>query len=88
MNQPSLHSPNPVVRLYRESPRYLHITPALEFACWGVVLLVPLLRLVNGPAVTNDQFVVQVALFTLTICGALGLRIYNWRTSQEGTGDP
>lgn len=52
------------------------LAPAIEFACWIVVLLAPLLRLGNGPAVTNDQFVIQVALSFLALSGAVALRIY------------
>jgi hypothetical protein len=54
------------------------IALAIEFVCWVVVLLCPFLRLVNGAAVTDDQFVIQVALFSLALVGAVGLRIYNF----------
>ncbi len=57
------------------------ITVILEFACWVIVGLVPLLRLVNGPAVTVDQFVIQVTIATMAFVGALALRYYNWRSS-------
>jgi hypothetical protein len=53
------------------------IAPAIEFICWVVVVLAPLLRLVNGAAVTTDQFVIQVALFSMALAGAIGLRIYH-----------
>lgn len=52
------------------------IAPAIEFICWIVVLLAPLLRLVNGAAVTNDQFVIQLALFSTALASAIGLRVY------------
>ena len=52
------------------------IAPALEFMCWVIVLLAPVLRLINGQAVTDDQFGVQVAVFSLSLAGALGLRFY------------
>lgn len=58
--------------------RFREVAPAMEFMCWVVVLLVPLLRLANGAAVTDDQFVIQVALFSLALVGAIGLRAYNW----------
>jgi hypothetical protein len=54
------------------------VAPALEFLCWVVVVLAPLLRLINGAAVTDDQFVIQVTLFALALTGAIGLRIYNF----------
>lgn len=53
------------------------IAPAIEFVCWIVVLLLPLLRLINGAAVTNDQFVIQVSLFLLAAISVVGLRIYD-----------
>jgi hypothetical protein len=54
------------------------IAPAAEFVCWTLVGLVPLLRLINGAAVTTDQFVIQVTLFSLALLGGLGLRIYGF----------
>jgi hypothetical protein len=63
-----------------ESVRFRDVAPAIEFMCWVVVVLAPILRWVNGAAVTDDQFVVQVALVCLALGGAVGLRIYQWRT--------
>lgn len=59
-----------------EEIRFADIAPAIEFACWTVVGLAPFLRLVNGPAVTDDQWWIQVFLFTTAILGAISLRIY------------
>lgn len=62
-----------------ESPQDIHfrdIAPAIEFVCWVVVMLCPLLRLINGPAVTDDQHLVQVTLFSLALLGAASLRLY------------
>lgn len=58
--------------------QFRKIAPGIEFVCWVVVLLAPLLRLVNGAAVTDDQFVMQVTLFSLALIGAACLRIYNF----------
>ncbi len=54
------------------------VAPAIEFVCWVVVVLAPLLRLVNGPAVTDDQFVIQVSLFLIALFGGIGLRLYQF----------
>lgn len=51
---------------------------AIEFVCWVVVALWPMLRFINGAAVTDDQFVIQVILFFLALIGGIGLRIYNF----------
>jgi len=62
-----------------ESPNDIHfrdIAPAIEFMCWVMVVLMPLLRVVNGPAVTTDQFVFQLMLFSLALISAISLRIY------------
>jgi hypothetical protein len=62
-----------------DSPNEIHfrdIAPAIEFVCWVMVVLTPFLRLVNGAAVTTDQFVIQVVLFSLALAGAIGLRLY------------
>jgi hypothetical protein len=67
-----------------ERPIYFRdVAPAIEFACWVVLALAPFLRWVNGAAVTDDQFVIQVSLVCLAACGALGLRVYNWRTANR-----
>lgn len=58
--------------------RFRDVAPAIEFMCWVVVLLCPLLRLVNGAAVTDDQFVIQITFFSLALTGAVALRIYNY----------
>jgi len=58
--------------------RFRDIAPAIEFMCWVVVLLAPLLRLANGAAVTSDQFVIQVALFSLALLGGVSLRLYHF----------
>lgn len=56
--------------------RFIDLAPAVEFCCWVVVALCPFLRWVNGAAVTQDQFVIQVTLFSLALTGAISLRIY------------
>lgn len=61
-----------------EDIHFRDIAPALEFICWVIVALAPFLRLINGPAVTTDQFVVQITLFSLALLGAVGLRIYGF----------
>lgn len=58
------------------SIRFRDLAPALEFMCWVVVILAPLLRLVNGAAVTSDQFVNQVTVFAVALVGAIGLRLF------------
>jgi hypothetical protein len=65
-----------------ETPTFREIAPALEFACWVVVGLAPFLRWVNGAAVTRDQFVIQIALTSSALAGALSLRFYNYRASR------
>jgi hypothetical protein len=60
-------------------PKDIHfrdLAPAIEFFCWVVVVLAPLLRLINGPAVTSDQFIIQLALFSLVLASTIGLRLY------------
>ncbi len=59
-----------------EEIHFANLAPALEFMCWTVVALAPFLRWVNGAAVTDDQWWIQVFLFTSALLGALSLRIY------------
>ena len=66
-----------------ENIRFRLLAPALEFLCWVVVLLAPLLRWVNGPPVSRDQAVMQISLVTLAVVGALSLRIYNYMTRHR-----
>jgi hypothetical protein len=74
--QPSLN-PNAVEAEEPPIP-FRDLAPAIEFCCWVVVALAPFLRWVNGAAVTDDQFVIQVALVTLAFSGGVGLRLYQW----------
>jgi len=61
-----------------EPIHFREVTPAAEFLCWVSVLLFPILRLINGPAVTADQFLLQVALFSLALIGAIALRLISF----------
>ena len=54
------------------------ISPTLEFICWIVVFLAPILRWINGAAVTTDQYIIQMSLVSIALSGAVGLRIYHW----------
>jgi len=63
----------------QEEVCFRDIAPMAEFSCWVILAISPFLRWVNGPAVSTDQFVVQVSLVTLALLGAVGLRVYNWR---------
>ena len=47
----------------------------LEFCCWTMVLLAPILSWVNGPAVSTDQYVVRTAVFALALTGGILLRL-------------
>ena len=55
------------------------VSDAIEFSCWITVALIPVLRWINGAAVTRDQLFMQIGLGILVIIAALGLRIYNGR---------
>lgn len=61
-----------------EAVNWRDALPAAEFCFWVIVLLAPMLRLINGAAVTDDQFYVQAGLVTLPLAGAVMLRIVNW----------
>ncbi len=56
--------------------KFRDMAPVVEFVCWVVVFLAPLLRWVNGPAVTDDQFVVQISIVSGALAGASGLRLH------------
>ena len=61
----------------------------LEVGCWGLLALVPILRFVNGPAVSRDQFVVHIGLVTLAATSAavllyLRLRCAKYRERDSG----
>jgi hypothetical protein len=51
------------------------LSPYIEFACWTMMVLFPLLYWVNGPAVSTDQLVVRTALIILAVGGILGSRL-------------
>jgi hypothetical protein len=48
----------------------------IEFGCWCVLALVPILHFCNGDAVTDDQRVFQGCLFVASLAAGLGLRLY------------
>ena len=50
----------------------------LEFGSWTTLALAPFLYWVNGPAVSQDQFVVRTGLVCLATVGALGLTGRRW----------
>lgn len=66
-----------------EAVDWREMLPAAEFCCWVVVLLAPLLRWINGAAVTDDQFYIQVGLTALALIGAVTLRLVNWRRARR-----
>jgi hypothetical protein len=50
----------------------------LEVGSWSVLAIVPFLYWVNGPAVSEDQFVVRTTFVLLAACSAIGLRAFDW----------
>lgn len=54
-----------------------------EFCCWTMVVLAPILTWVNGPSVSTDQFVVRTIVFSLSVCGAIVLRVRNFVHSRQ-----
>jgi hypothetical protein len=53
-----------------------------ETVCWTALALAPLLRWANGPAVSDDQFVMQLSIVCLAALGAVGLRVYHWKLER------
>lgn len=47
-----------------------------------MVVLVPILVWVNGPAVSTDQYVVRVAVFVLALAGGIGIQVVSDRSSN------
>ena len=47
----------------------------LEFMCWTMVVLAPILSWVNGPSVSTDQYVVRTAVFALALTGGIVFRL-------------
>ena len=70
--------------LCTEEVKFRDISVAIEFVCWVVLLLAPILRWINGAAVTMDQFVIQVTMVSLAGTGAVGLRIYHLLSRSSG----
>jgi lipid-A-disaccharide synthase-like uncharacterized protein len=55
----------------------------IEFACWTMLALWPLLYWANGPAVSTDQLVMRTALLAVAALGALALCIRRWRRKRS-----
>lgn len=47
-----------------------------EFASWSMIALWPFLHWVNGPAVSNDQFVFRSMLIAISVLYAAGSIAY------------
>lgn len=45
-----------------------------EFSCWVALVLTPLIWWLQGPSVSQDQFVVRTALVVVAALGAVSLR--------------
>jgi hypothetical protein len=76
-------SKSPADRLHNGSEiRFIDAAPFLEIACWIALAMAPLLRYVNGPAVSTDQLVTQITAVCIAASGAIGLRVYNWRRRE------
>lgn len=54
----------------------------IEFGCWTVLVLVPMLYWVNGPAVSQDQLVVRWLVVVVALAGGIGLRLRALRRRQ------
>jgi hypothetical protein len=55
----------------------------IEFSCWTMLVLTPVLYYVNGPAVSPDQLVVRTALVIVALIGAGSLSFRRWRMSRR-----
>jgi hypothetical protein len=47
----------------------------VNIGCWVALVLTPLLRYVNGPAVSTDQFLIRIGLLIISVVGILLLHI-------------
>jgi len=54
-----------------------------EFVCWIVLVLTILLRLVNGPSVSTDQFVTRCLLVSIALMGVVCMRFYRIRYPRD-----
>jgi hypothetical protein len=54
----------------------------IEFSCWTMLVLTPVLYYLNGPAVSPDQLVVRTALVIVALIGAGSLSFRRWRISR------
>lgn len=59
-------------------PTWEEIRPWAEFYCWTTLILAPIINWLNGPAVSDDQYVVRTGLIVLALCGGIALRLYVW----------
>ena len=59
----------------------------LEFGCWTSVAISPFLYLVNGSAVSTDQLVVRITVFSLALIVAISLRLRKIRHRIRRRGE-
>jgi hypothetical protein len=59
-------------------PTWEEIRPWAEFMCWTMLVMAPIINWFNGPAVSDDQYVVRTGLIVLAACGGIGFRLSAW----------
>jgi hypothetical protein len=62
---------------------FAEMAPWLELFCWSVLAWVPWLYWINGPAVTDDQAVVQAIMIITAFLGGVLLRIRAIRLKRK-----
>jgi hypothetical protein len=65
-----------------ERVHFSDILPSIEFASWMVAALALMLRFINGPAVTGDQFLIHITLLSLALASCIILRAYSYFRRQ------
>lgn len=45
-----------------------------EFCCWSALVMAPFIYWIQGPSVSQDQFVVRTALVVIVSIGAIAFR--------------
>jgi hypothetical protein len=69
----------------REDVSIGEVLPWIEFGCWTMLVLAPILYYVNGPSVSTDQYVVRTTLVIVAAVGAVTLRAWSWISSRRKT---
>jgi len=64
------------------------LLPWIEFGCWAMLAMTPLIWWLQGPSVSTDQFVVRTSIAAISAVGGVILRLRALIRRNRSSGQP